>query len=572
MTGGILGKGDSPHLPERPEGGHRLRSVGRRTNGDCPLFPAACHLNESAVRTSLGDGRISRRGASIAIGASLLGIAIARPTALSILAISAVLAWLAWRAARQQASGLCTSGLADHEVDSAGFSPWTILAVAALAYVVMLAYSIAGHDFTCDGNAYHIPTINAYLTHQRVGWIEEPFLVAQYMNGYPKGAELFAMILVQGLHPALLNTANVLFLPLGSLGIAYLARSLGASSSLALLAGAAWLLLPVNVCQAGTTYVDSSYASCAAAFLAILLSIVRGAENLANVKRAGTLVAGGRLGLRVWVGHRNEALGDSPRRARNCSRNAGSGRSQWPPTGVCDGAGKCWSSPVFSVLSWRSGRLLAATGSIRNWVMEGSPLYPVGLVVAGHRLFPGPTVAEAIDTNANTPQELRHLPAWKATLLAWLQIGSPGRRWPRAIVGVDSQLGGLGYLWLVGCVPAIAWVMVRAVIFKRSDLAAVVCLIAVAAAAFVLQPLCWWARFTVWIYAVGLPCFAVAAHHGLRGTGHPGGKRGTRTVALAFLPRPHQHAPRSQSPFSRRFRTVVSGPFAFGSAVAAPFC
>ena len=42
---------------------------------------------------------------------------------------------------------------------------------------------------------------------------------------------------------------------------------------------------------------------------------------------------------------------------------------------------------------------------------------------------------------------------------------------------------------------------------------------AVVAAAFLLQPLCWWARYTVWIYAVGLPCFAVAAHHGLRGSG-----------------------------------------------------
>ena len=396
----------------------------------------------------------------LTIGASLLAIPIGRPIAIGILTTSAVLGWLAWRSRTRQASSSCTSGCAAQEFESPGFLPWMILSVAALTYVVLLGYSIVGHDTTCDGSSYHIPTIHAYLTDQRVCWIEEPFVDAKYMNGYPKGAELFAMILVQAFHPVLLDTANVLFLPLGFLGVAYLARSMGASSSLSLLAGTAWLLLPVNVCQAGTTYVDSSYASCVVAYVAILFSVMRGTKILQVSE-----------GLSRWM----------PAVILGCALGLAIGMKS---SGIAIGALGIVGSTVFWVLTMarnQHGRwtrhilvltgffgIVMATGAavggywyLRNWVMKGSPLYPVGVVVAGHRLFPGLSL-EAIGLGAMTPRAIRDLPTWKALLITWLQIGSPGERWPRSIMFVDSRLGGLGYLWIVGCVPATCWFLVRA--------------------------------------------------------------------------------------------------------------
>jgi len=44
---------------------------------------------------------------ALAIGASLLGITIARPTALGILVVSRSWRWLAWRSATRHANGLC---------------------------------------------------------------------------------------------------------------------------------------------------------------------------------------------------------------------------------------------------------------------------------------------------------------------------------------------------------------------------------------------------------------------------------------------------------------------------------
>lgn len=99
---------------------------------------------------------------------------------------------------------------------------------------------------------------------------------------------------------------------------------------------------------------------------------------------------------------------------------------------------------------------------IRNWLIKESPLYPAGVVVMGHRLFPGVPVKEVIREVENTPKKLQGKPTWRAIGETWLQVGSPGQRWFKNIVGVDARLGGLGYMWIVGCFPAMCWLLVCA--------------------------------------------------------------------------------------------------------------
>ncbi len=470
---------------------------------------------------------------ALTIGASLATIPIGRPVALSILAVAAVLGWRTWRWQRWQTDRPGASDGAPRELESTNFWPWIVFAAATFSYFVLLLASMIAHDFSCDGNTYHIPTIHAYLTHQRVHWIEEPFSGVEYMNGYPKGAELFTMVLVQALHPALLNAAGLLFLPLGSLGVAYLARRLGASSSLALLAGAAWVLLPVNMGQAGTTYVDSSHGSCVVAYLAVLYAVMdagRTMERSPGWPRWVLAVAlGSALGLATGVKSSGIVIG-----VLGLMGLLGF----WIFTTAPDPRVR-WMRRVRFLACFFG--MVAITGAavggywyLRNWVRTGSPLYPAGVVVAGHCIFPGLSVSECIGAIANTPPEIRGLSDWKATLLVWLQIGSPGCRWPHTIVDVGARLGGLGFLWLAGCVPATLWVLARALASKRSAWAPIVVLATVVAAAFLLQPLHWWARYTLWVYAVGLPCFAVAAHQAscrARG-GTSAGLRGVRIVRL----------------------------------------
>jgi hypothetical protein len=97
---------------------------------------------------------------------------------------------------------------------------------------------------------------------------------------------------------------------------------------------------------------------------------------------------------------------------------------------------------------------------------------------------------------------------------AWTQSLPDG--WPASIAGVDAHLGGLGLLWLLGCVPALAWLLWSC---RRHagqevgglaprDRAALVLLAAIVGLAFLATPLRWWARYTCWIYAAGLPPLA----------------------------------------------------------------
>ena len=91
-------------------------------------------------------------------------------------------------------------------------------------------------------------------------------------------------------------------------------------------------------------------------------------------------------------------------------------------------------------------------------------------------------------------------------------------RWPLTIRYYDAREGGLGYLWLLGCVPAVIALFVGLLrrTGARSRRWTFAVLAAVTLATFLATPLDWWARYTLWIYGLGLPCFAACASAGLR--------------------------------------------------------
>ena len=146
---------------------------------------------------------------------------------------------------------------------------------------------------------------------------------------------------------------------------------------------------------------------------------------------------------------------------------------------------------------------------LRNWMRTGSPLYPVGVVAAGHTLFPGLSISEAIHERENTPDTMRTWSAGRRIFFNWAQ---GGRQWPRSILGADSRQGGLGYLWLLGCLPSMGLLAYRCLRHRdfRDRFRPVLIVGMAAGIAFLVVPMNWWARYTVWIYGLGLPCFAWA--------------------------------------------------------------
>ena len=140
--------------------------------------------------------------------------------------------------------------------------PSRLVAISAAAvYVILWIAGYFAADLTCDGNLYHLPAVHFWIHAGRICWIDDGIPAADLMNGFPKGIELMAFVVAKATHCShFANTTNLLFLPLGVVGLMYLATALGALRGLALFAGAAWVLLPVNVFQATVLYVDSGYA------------------------------------------------------------------------------------------------------------------------------------------------------------------------------------------------------------------------------------------------------------------------------------------------------------------------
>jgi len=388
------------------------------------------------------------------------------------------------------------------------------LGFAALTYLVLWTAAIIMPDLSYDGNIYHIPTLAMWDVRGYIHWVNTTYLEG-IINGYPKGAELVSYVLVKAFGNSIINSVNLVFLPLGVFGIAYLARSLGVGRSLSIGAGAAFLLIPVNINQSVTTYVDSAYASCAVGLIATLIHL----SKTKHPDWKGILFFGMSIGLALSVKSTGIAL--------SCL-------AIFTLTGV-------WIKDVFfpspkpskrlelrqvvrPVLQ-RSGLLLtiafiALAGGgywyIRNSLMTGTPLYPVGVSILGHTLFPGISVSEAISENFNTMTQLKN----QSTVLQVFYTWAQGlRAWPVSIKGYDSREGGLGFFWLFASFPSIFISFLFFPKFTPAQKRSLLILTGITGFAFLITPMNWWTRYTVWIYALGLPCFALVLTNSVLKTG-----------------------------------------------------
>lgn len=420
-----------------------------------------------------------------ALGTSLLALPLTSLLAWGILALAAAGALAFWRRTLSHSRAISP---AEDALPRARRFLWIAWVLGCVLFLVVLAaLAWVTPDFSWDGNAYHIPTLALWEGRGYVHWIQADYLKA-LTNGYPKAAEVVAYVLVKALGDGPLNAINLLFLPLGILGIATLARSLGVSPWLARAAGLAFALIPVNVNQSHTTYVDTAYACAAISFLSSLLLAGPG-EKLTG---RALIPLGASLGLAIGVKSSGLGLGA-----------LGMGAwLLWQASARLGVKRLLWGCLVVGAISGSIGGYWYA----RNWVQTGTPLYPVGVQLGSLSIFPGVSVAEAIGEAANTPPEMEALSAPQRIWFAWTQ---GGERWPETLAVVpDGRLGGLGFFWLLGCLPAILAALIGMRSQGNSPWIRFLLLAGIVGGTFLITPMNWWARYTVWVYALGLPCVA----------------------------------------------------------------
>lgn len=370
--------------------------------------------------------------------------------------------------------------------------------LGSVVFLLLGILAVESPDFSWDGNAYHIPTISFWASKGYIHWIDQSF-ERSLMNGYPKGAEAIAYGAAMSFGNDFLNTLNLWFLPIGVLGIISLCISLGISSlPVAVYSGLLFILIPVNLYQSQTTYVDTALASCLIGFIALWIDLLQRKKisfiyalifGLAigltlSIKSSAFLVVG--LGLIILVFKKSFEFF---RTKKNLNREERKPRQ----------------AILIFVLIIITASISGGYWYIRNYVITGSPLYPVGLTLNDQVIFPGVTISKAISENANTPPDLISESGFVRVAINWLQGLS---KWPSSIQTYDSRYGSLGFFWIIACIPALLLTLFsgRKIFLDYKNLLYLIILVAIG---FVFSPMNWWARYTVWIYALGLPVFAL---------------------------------------------------------------
>jgi hypothetical protein len=231
-----------------------------------PLFAfVAARLGALAWRgepSSVSDRAVA--GVVLAFGSAILGIrllglahAIVPATLLALLvATAAALAFVAPRlAARPARPDLGTL---------------SVLLVAAAALVTVTVAALLLPVWQWDSLGYHLPFVHFTLGARSPSGVPHDL---EYIGSYPHDVELFFVALRACLpDDRLIDLGQLPFGIAGAIVTAALARREGASQNAALVAGAAWLFVPVVFLQLPTDYVDVATASFLLAALYFVLA------------------------------------------------------------------------------------------------------------------------------------------------------------------------------------------------------------------------------------------------------------------------------------------------------------
>ena len=273
-----------------------------------------------------------------------------------------------------------------------------------------------------DSIGYHLPFVQFVL---QTGSFDAVPRDVRYISTYPHNIEL-AMIWLRAMLPddRLVDLAQVPFGLGGAVLTGAIARRLGASRELGLLAGAAWLFAPGVFLQLPTNYVD---VGTAAALLGALFFLVLSPATARN------LIVGG-VALGLFLGSKPSApLATALLMALVVVR---AWRARQPGALVALG---------FAVLVFGGEMYLVML------LRHGNPVWPVELHVGPWTLPGEHSVKELLAAGAATPRAEGGLV--ERLTLSWLAIDAPPV--------FDMRLGGFGALFLVAFPLAVAGLVRR---------------------------------------------------------------------------------------------------------------
>jgi len=436
----------------------------------------------------------------LAIGLNLAGIRLTGPLCMIILGISLTIAAAVGYLSRygQKSTG---EGNVSASAAPASFLPCSISWVAFLTCAILMGVialtAYERGDVSYDGNAYHILPMNEWAVSGHFSEVNPSFNDSPFANGYPKGAESVAFVLAEAFGSRALTMQNILYAPLGLLGIGLLCQLFGASLRDSFVLGVCFVMVPANISQFGSTYVDTAFACSMAGMLGLLAfrcviggplrlleGLIIGAAigNVVAIKSNGSLIA-----IVVMICFAVCGMLLSRERIKVLK------------------SFMLWQYALVSLL------VACAVGAfwyVRNYILHGNPLYPVEISLLGHKILPGTPFSTIIPVGPLNPPLFHSMPMPVSVLISWAVPLFRLKAWYHEV-----QFGALGILWIMVCVPAIVascyYTKSKRFLSIRQKMT-YCCLFAIMGMALLVTPLPFTSRYTIWLFALGLPSVCIA--------------------------------------------------------------
>lgn len=352
---------------------------------------------------------------------------------------------------------------------------WALIAVGVIAGLILLrtlGYALLLPIDGSDGSTYHLPAVIEALDNS--DFRPDPSTVTLAQAG-PRNVDMLFLWLILGRSLDLVLFGQILTLPLGIAAVASLAKLAGVRDKLAWAAGISIIFIPVVIAQLTVAYVDFGSGSLLLAAAAISLLHLRNelptALGAVSALAAIGFAAGAKYSVvlpaallfLLVVGY------DVWRRRLSWAHIAG--------------------TALF---------LLGVGWYLSSIVEFGNPTYPVDPpVLEGLFTETGWSVEEVVQIELDYTPRLRETPSLLRPLLAWSEPGTGFY-----IYAFDSRLAGLGPLWPIIWLPAIAiWLLAAA---TRGAWRLPLALSGLFAGFFAIQTYPWWTRFTWWLAGLGM--------------------------------------------------------------------
>ena len=374
-----------------------------------------------------------------------------------------------------------------------------ILSVLQVAWWAFQTYLFP--PYAWDALTYHLPKVAHILQSNGIEVFQASWI---YINTYPFDTELLFLwnVIYLG-NDLLVNGTQIAFALSAVLAIYGISRKVGVTPQNALYA-MTFLFIPIVIQQATTCYIDIVLSSLFIIAANFVLLKDKPKINLVIMGLAVGIIIGSRyllvlpgliitliLFLLILLGQESEKQGKTNR------------------------------FPLFrrflkdSCLYFIPVLLIGGIWYIRNYILFSNPVAPIEVTLFGQTLFNGPVMP--IDVAHNTPI-FPHLPS---IINAWLERNAPG--WSHPFYVYDTGRGGFGPIFPILLLPSILFCLFIAY-RKRLRRYLVISLLFILA--FLVVPMNWWSRYTIFFCGFGVLSFTVIMEH----------LPSPKTIALMALP------------------------------------